>query len=50
MTDINTPRDPDDAREGDTDTPADEMSSWNIEPPANDEAPAVPEDDGAAAE
>lgn len=49
MSDINTPQDPADAREGDDETPADEMSSYNIAPPADDDAPAVP-DDGAAAE
>lgn len=48
MTDINTPQDPQDAREGDEQTPADEMSSYNIAPPADDDAPAVPDEDSVA--
>jgi hypothetical protein len=50
VSDINTPQDPDEAREGDRDTPADEMSSYNIAPPADDEAPAVPDEEAAADE
>ena len=50
MTDINTPQNPDEPLEGDEDTPTDEMSSWDIQPPADDDAPAVPDEDGAAAE
>lgn len=48
MTDINTPQNPEDAREGDEETPADEMSSYDIAPPVDDEAPAVPDEGGAA--
>lgn len=50
MTDINTPQEPEGELEGDAETPADEMSSYDIAPPVDDDAPAVPDEDGAAAE
>lgn len=47
MTDIHTPQEPDDEVEGDRETPADEMSSYDIAPPADDTAPGVPPEDPA---
>ncbi|MDR5700564.1 hypothetical protein [Agromyces aerolatus] len=48
MTDINTPQEPEDELEGDTETPADEMSSYDIAPPVDDDAPGVPDQDQSA--
>jgi hypothetical protein len=50
MSDINTPTNPDEPLEGDEDTPADEMSSYNIAPPVDDDAAGIPDGDDAAAE
>ena len=47
MTDINTPQEPEDEAEGDPETPADEMSSYDIAPPADETAPGVPPEDPA---
>ena len=47
VTDIHTPQEPDDEVEGDRETPADEMSSYDIAPPADDTAPGVPPEDPA---
>lgn len=47
MSDINTPQRPEGELEGDEETPADEMSSYDIAPPADDDAPAVPDEDGS---
>ncbi|WP_308798469.1 hypothetical protein [Agromyces silvae] len=50
MSDINTPHGREGDLEGDEKTPADEMSSYDIAPPADEDAPAVPDEDGTADE